>query len=180
MSASPSNTSALVVDLYELTMMQAFHLNGVEGTATFDLFVRRLPAGRDFLLVAGLATVLAEELDADWSTVRVEAAPSDARLYANLFFGIQGTGGSTAMANSWEQMRRAGATARGLLAPQDHDRRLVGLGVAEALLEQLDLRRAVVGQALDVREQRGVTRHLLRVLLAQRAHFRRLPLVGQR
>ena len=52
------NLSALSVDLYELTMMQAFHLNGIEGKATFDLFVRRLPAGRDFLLVAGLATVL--------------------------------------------------------------------------------------------------------------------------
>jgi len=63
----------------------------------------------------GLATVLAEELDADWSQVRVEAAPADASRYANLFFGIQGTGGSTAMANSWEQMRKAGATARALL-----------------------------------------------------------------
>ncbi len=50
--------SALVVDLYELTMMQAYHLDGVEGQATFDLFVRRLPPGRDFLVVAGLETVL--------------------------------------------------------------------------------------------------------------------------
>ena len=56
-TASP-NPSALVVDLYELTMTQAYHLNGIDGRATFDLFVRRLPAGRDFLLVAGLATVL--------------------------------------------------------------------------------------------------------------------------
>ena len=63
----------------------------------------------------GLATVLAEELDADWSTVRVESAPADVARYANLFFGAQGTGGSTAMANSWEQMRRAGATARAML-----------------------------------------------------------------
>ncbi|MDH3253813.1 MAG: xanthine dehydrogenase family protein molybdopterin-binding subunit [Acidobacteriota bacterium] len=63
----------------------------------------------------GLATVLAEELDADWADVRVEAAPADVERYKNLFFGVQGTGGSTAMANSWEQMRRAGATARALL-----------------------------------------------------------------
>ncbi len=63
----------------------------------------------------GLATVLAEELDADWSTVRVDAAPADAERYANLFFGIQGTGGSTAMANSWGQLRQAGATARAML-----------------------------------------------------------------
>ncbi len=63
----------------------------------------------------GLATILAEELDADWSTVRVESAPADVTRYANLAFGAQGTGGSTAMANSWEQMRRAGATARAML-----------------------------------------------------------------
>jgi isoquinoline 1-oxidoreductase beta subunit len=64
----------------------------------------------------GLATILAEELDADWAQVRVEAAPADATRYNNLAFGqIQGTGGSTAMANSWEQMRKAGATARAML-----------------------------------------------------------------
>jgi isoquinoline 1-oxidoreductase beta subunit len=63
----------------------------------------------------GLATVLAEELDADWATVRVVAAPADASRYANLAFGVQGTGGSTAMANSWDQMRRAGATGRAML-----------------------------------------------------------------
>ena len=63
----------------------------------------------------GLATILAEELDADWSRVRVVAAPADAERYANLFFGIQGTGGSTAMPNSYEQMRQAGATARAML-----------------------------------------------------------------
>ena len=63
----------------------------------------------------GLATILAEELDADWSTIRVESAPADVTRYANLAFGAQGTGGSTAMANSWMQMRQAGATARALL-----------------------------------------------------------------
>ncbi len=63
----------------------------------------------------GLATIVAEELDADWSQMRAEAAPADGSLYANLFFGIQGTGGSTAMANSWRQLRQAGATARAML-----------------------------------------------------------------
>jgi len=53
----PSAASALVVDLYELTMMQAYHRQGMNGRATFDLFIRRLPPGRDFLLVAGLETV---------------------------------------------------------------------------------------------------------------------------
>ena len=64
----------------------------------------------------GLATILAEELDADWSQVRVESAPADASRYANLAFGtIQGTGGSSAIANSWDQLREAGAKARALL-----------------------------------------------------------------
>ena len=64
----------------------------------------------------GLATIVAEELDADWSKVRVEGAPADASKYNNLNFGtIMGTGGSSAMANSYGQLRKAGATARAML-----------------------------------------------------------------
>lgn len=64
----------------------------------------------------GIATIVAEELDADWPSVRVESAPADATRYANLAFGkLQGTGGSSAMANSWQQLREAGAKARAML-----------------------------------------------------------------
>ena len=64
----------------------------------------------------GLATIVAEELDADWASVRVESAPADAKRYNNLSWGpMQGTGGSSAMANSWEQLRKAGAWARMML-----------------------------------------------------------------
>ncbi len=63
----------------------------------------------------GLATLLAEELDADWNEVRVEGAPADASRYANGALGSQITGGSSAMASAHEQMRRAGATARAML-----------------------------------------------------------------
>ena len=63
----------------------------------------------------GLATLVAEELDADWSQMRAAAAPADDKIYANLIFGVQGTGGSSAIANSFEQMRKAGATARAML-----------------------------------------------------------------
>jgi isoquinoline 1-oxidoreductase subunit beta len=64
----------------------------------------------------GIATIVAEELDADWSSVRVESAPADATRYANSVFGkLQGTGGSSAMANSWMQLREAGAKARAML-----------------------------------------------------------------
>ena len=63
----------------------------------------------------GLATLVAEELDADWSQMRADHAPSNPEHYKNLFFGIQGTGGSTAIANSYDQMRKVGAAARAML-----------------------------------------------------------------
>ena len=63
----------------------------------------------------GLATILAEELDADWSQVKTEYAPANAKLYGNpMVGGAQGTGGSTSIANSWTQMRQAGATTRAM------------------------------------------------------------------
>jgi isoquinoline 1-oxidoreductase beta subunit len=64
----------------------------------------------------GLATIVAEELDADWEQVRVEGAPADASKYNNTAFGpMQGTGGSTSIANSYDQLAQAGATARAML-----------------------------------------------------------------
>jgi isoquinoline 1-oxidoreductase beta subunit len=64
----------------------------------------------------GLASMLADELDADWSMVRTEYAPADVARYNNLAFGpMQGTGGSSAIANSYLQYRSAGATARAML-----------------------------------------------------------------
>lgn len=64
----------------------------------------------------GLSTLVAEELDADWSQMRAEHAPADATLYNNLHWGpVQGTGGSSSIANSYMQMRQAGAAARAML-----------------------------------------------------------------
>ncbi len=63
----------------------------------------------------GLATLVAEEMDADWAQVRTEHAPSDSSLYRHLAMGVQVTGSSSSLANSYEQMRRAGATARAML-----------------------------------------------------------------
>jgi isoquinoline 1-oxidoreductase subunit beta len=63
----------------------------------------------------GLATMLADELDADWSQMRVEAAPANVGLYRHLLLGIQGTGGSMSVPNAWMQYRTVGATARAML-----------------------------------------------------------------
>lgn len=66
-------------------------------------------------VTTGLATIVAEELDADWSQIRTEFAPAKVPLYANRAFGIQGTGGSTSIANSWDELRWAGAAMRMML-----------------------------------------------------------------
>ena len=49
---------ALLTDLYELTMMQAFVAEGFTGEAVFDVFVRRLPERRNYLLACGLDGIL--------------------------------------------------------------------------------------------------------------------------
>jgi len=54
--------------------------------------------------------ILAEELEADWSTIRVEQAPAHADKY-----GSQSTGGSTGVRTSWEKLSKAGATVREML-----------------------------------------------------------------
>src|SRR6267378_3816178 len=81
---------------------------------TVTVIVKHLEMGQG--TYTGLPTLVAEELDADWSQMRVEGAPADAKRYNNLFMGeVQLTGGSTALANSYEQLRKAGATARAML-----------------------------------------------------------------
>jgi nicotinate phosphoribosyltransferase len=49
---------ALLTDLYELTMLQAYFRNGLDEEAVFDLFIRRLPEHRNYLIACGLDDVL--------------------------------------------------------------------------------------------------------------------------
>lgn len=50
--------SALLTDLYQLTMMQAYLERDYTDTAVFEFFVRKLPPGRNFLVAAGLAQAM--------------------------------------------------------------------------------------------------------------------------
>jgi isoquinoline 1-oxidoreductase subunit beta len=61
-----------------------------------------------------LPMLVAEELDADWSRVRVEHAPA-APPYAHPVFGMQMTGGSSTTWSEFDRYRQAGATARAML-----------------------------------------------------------------
>ncbi|HWS11275.1 MAG TPA: hypothetical protein VN279_00645, partial [Rhodocyclaceae bacterium] len=71
-SAMVNVQSALLTDLYQLTMLQAYHDQGMRGVAVFEFFVRKLPESRNFLIAAGLEQALdflesvrfaAEEID---------------------------------------------------------------------------------------------------------------------
>ena len=60
------------------------------------------------------AMTIAEELDADWTKIRVEPAPVDP-AYNHPIYGVQITGGSTSTWSEWDRLRKAGAAARQML-----------------------------------------------------------------
>src|SRR5438067_11305487 len=89
-----------------------------------NAFVRVAPDGTVTVLLShsemgqgiwtGLAMLIAEELDCDWSRIRVEHAPA-APVYAHPAFGMQMTGGSTTSWSEFERYRTVGAMARAML-----------------------------------------------------------------
>jgi isoquinoline 1-oxidoreductase beta subunit len=106
LAAAPGDGAA--VDNFEAN---AFVSIAADGTVTVQCKFLEMGQGT----YTGVATLVAEELDAAWEQLRVEGAPADSKRYANRLLGGQGTGGSTAMADCYEQMRRAGASARAML-----------------------------------------------------------------
>lgn len=108
-SATPSGTpGASATNPLELN---AFVRIGADDKVT--VVIKHAEFGQG--ITTGLTAVVAEELDADWAQMNWEFAPADVTKYANVFMKIQGTGGSSSMANSWQQLREAGAAARALL-----------------------------------------------------------------
>jgi isoquinoline 1-oxidoreductase subunit beta len=93
-------------------------------------------------IYTGIATLVAEELDADWSQLRVEGAAGNPQLYGNMAWGgaVQGTGGSSSIPSSWERYRRAGAVARAMLV--EAAAHAWGVAAGEIEIEQGVLRHA--------------------------------------
>jgi isoquinoline 1-oxidoreductase beta subunit len=88
----------------------AFLRIGTDDTVTILLAHSEMGQG----IWTTLPMLIAEELDCDWSSIRVEHAPA-AQAYAHTAFGIQATGGSTTTWSEFDRYRQAGAMARRML-----------------------------------------------------------------
>lgn len=95
-----------------LTSLGDYVRVGSDNTVT--VYLRHIEFGQG--VSTGLTTIVAEEMDADWSQMRFEHSPADNAKYGNpAFGGMMGTGGSTAIFSSWDQLRAAGAAARAIM-----------------------------------------------------------------
>src|SRR6516164_9686559 len=77
-------SSALLTDLYQINMMQAYLDHGVTGTAVFELFVRNLPPRRGFLVAAGLEQAVQYLESLTFSPAEIEWLRSTGRFGKNL------------------------------------------------------------------------------------------------
>ncbi|KZL12607.1 Isoquinoline 1-oxidoreductase subunit beta [Pseudovibrio axinellae] len=109
--AAPSGVMA-ATNGFDTTMLNPFVRIASDGTVT--AIVKHFEKGQG--PATGLTTLIAEELGVSMEAIEYEFAPSNPKLYNNTAFGpFQGTGGSTAMFNSFLQYRQAGAAAREVL-----------------------------------------------------------------
>lgn len=125
--------------------MNAFVKIGADNKVT--AIVKHLDKGQG--VTTGLTTIIAEELDAAWEQMAWEFAPADTTRYANLALGLQGTGGSSSISNSWIQYRQAAAAARAMIvqaAAQRWGLAADALSVADGVVRSKDGRTATFGE----------------------------------
>lgn len=80
---------------------------------TVTIIIKAMECGQG--VATGLASLVAEEMDARWSQIAIAFAKNNDPLYKNLRFGTMAVGGSTTIASSYMQMRQIGAAARAML-----------------------------------------------------------------
>ncbi len=131
---------------------------------------------------SGLATLVAEELDADWAQMRAVGGAGNPAAYGNVGWGgaVQGTGGSTAMMSSWDRYRKAGATARAMLVAAAAKRWSVPaaeITVANGVVAHRSGKRATFGELSDAAAQEAIPAD---VVLKQPAQWRYIGKDGHR
>ncbi len=119
-SVSATASATLLVGFTPARILASGHHAGeltpfirISDSGTVTAIIKHFECGQG--AATGLATLIAEEMNMPLDQVEIDFAPADGKKYANLLFGAQGTGGSTAMANSFMQYRTAGAAAREML-----------------------------------------------------------------
>jgi isoquinoline 1-oxidoreductase subunit beta len=80
---------------------------------TVTIIVHKAEMGQG--ISTALPMMLVEELEADWDKIRIESAPVHPDYYHTVWKNYQGTGASTSISSTWDQLRLAGATARQML-----------------------------------------------------------------
>jgi isoquinoline 1-oxidoreductase beta subunit len=96
----------LAVEPAEIFSPNAFLSIDASGTVTITVAKSEMGQG----VRTALPMIVADELDADWSNVKIDQAPAHQTKY-----GSQSTGGSASVRRSWDMLRKAGATAREML-----------------------------------------------------------------
>ncbi|MGF6970867.1 hypothetical protein OKW43_007962 [Paraburkholderia sp. WC7.3g] len=84
MSGMPSADGALLTDLYELTMLQAYFERGMNELAVFELFIRTLPPQRNFLVAAGAGTGHRVPDDAASARRRLRLVATKRKIHAGI------------------------------------------------------------------------------------------------
>jgi nicotinate phosphoribosyltransferase len=82
--------AALFTDLYQITMAASYLREGMNGTATFSLFARKLPEGRSFLIAAGLEDILSYLSDFRFSNEAIGYLASLGRFDARFLDFLRG------------------------------------------------------------------------------------------
>src|SRR5271169_554603 len=117
----------------------------IDGQGEITLIMPQVEMGQG--VYTSISMILAEELDADWSLVRVEHAPADEKLYANPDLGFQVTGDSTSIRAFWQPLRLAGAATRAcFIEAAAHS---WGVSTAECRTENSKVIHDQSGRALD-------------------------------
>ncbi|HEY2546057.1 MAG TPA: xanthine dehydrogenase family protein molybdopterin-binding subunit [Candidatus Acidoferrum sp.] len=107
---SPNGPGSAIAAAENGVVLNAFVRIGADESVTVISAHSEMGQG----IYTSLPMLLNEELQADWSKIRVEAAPVD-KVYNHPLFGVQMTGGSTTSPAEWERYRKMGATARVML-----------------------------------------------------------------
>ena len=119
------------------------HISNSENTITVKCPTAEMGQG----IYTMIPLLIAEELDADWRTIRVEQAPADKAFINPEYFSVQGVGGSRSTQGYWRIVRLAGVQARAILIA--NAARDWGVAVAECTTEPNNVVHAASGRKMS-------------------------------